>query len=91
MPNIRQYGIYQLDKTNKTKLDKVNEKLTSIKKSNKSLLNNQRNVIYPNGNAIYVITKIINKKKYYKVGYTKDLNKRLKVYNTGLIKKSMIS
>jgi prophage antirepressor-like protein len=83
MPKIRQHGIYQLDKTNKTKLDKVNKKLTSIKKSNKSLLNNQRNVTYPVGNAIYVITKIINKKKYYKIGYTKNLNKRLKVYNTG--------
>ena len=82
MPTIRKTGSYKLHKSDKTKLDKVNEKLTSIKKSNKSLLNNQRNIVYPNGNAIYVITKIINKKKYYKVGYTKDLNKRLKVYNT---------
>ncbi len=53
-----------------------------MKQSNKSLLNNQRNIIYPIVNAIYVITKIINKHKYYKVGYTKNLNKRLKVYNT---------
>ena len=83
MPQIRQYGSYVLDKTNKLKLDKVNKKLNSVKKSNKSLLNNQRNIIYPVGNALYVITKIINKKKYYKIGYTKNLNKRLKVYNTG--------
>jgi len=83
MPKIRQSGKYVLDETNKNKLDKVNKKLNSIKKSNKSLINNQRNIIYPIGNSIYVITKIINKKKYYKIGYTKDLNKRLKVYNTG--------
>ena len=83
MPQIRQYGSYILDKTNKLKLDKVNKKLNSVKKSNKSLTNNQRNIIYPDGNALYVITKIINKKKYYKIGYTKNLNNRLKVYNTG--------
>jgi hypothetical protein len=41
-----------------------------------------RNVIYPIGKSLYIIIKIINKKKYYKIGYTKNLNKRLKVYNT---------
>jgi prophage antirepressor-like protein len=83
MPTIRKTGSYKLHKSDKLKLDKVNKKFYSIKKSNKSLLNNQRNIIYPDGNALYVITKIINKKKYYKIGYTKNLNKRLKVYNTG--------
>ena len=83
MPTIRKTGNYKLHKSDKLKLDKVNKKLNSVKKSNKSLLNNQRNIIYPVGNALYVITKIINKKKYYKIGYTKNLNKRLKVYNTG--------
>ena len=83
MPTIRKTGSYKLHKSDKTKLDKVNKKLNSIKKSNKSLLNNQRNIVYPVGNALYVITKIIDKKKYYKLGYTANLNKRLKVYNTG--------
>ena len=45
-------------------------------------INNQINIVYPKGNALYVITKIHNDKKYFKIGYTKDLNKRLKVYNT---------
>jgi len=83
MPKIRETGMYILDKKSKKELDKVNKKLNSVKKSNKSLTNNQRNIIYPVGNALYVITKIINKKKYYKIGYTKNLNNRLKVYNTG--------
>ena len=83
MPTIRKMGSYKLHKSDKVKLDKVNKKLNSIKKSNKSLTNNQRNVVYPIGNSLYVITKIINKRKYYKIGYTKNLNKRLKVYNTG--------
>ena len=83
MPTIRRTGSYKLHESDKLKLDMVNEKLNYVNKSNKSLTNNQRNLIYPIGNALYVITKIINKKKYYKIGYTKNLNKRLKVYNTG--------
>ena len=54
MPKIRQSGKYVLDKTNKTKLYNVNKKLNSIKKSNKSLINNQRNIIYPVGPSLYV-------------------------------------
>ena len=77
MPTIRKTGNYKLHKLDKLKLDKVNKKLNSVKKSNKSLLNNQRNIIYPVGNALYAIIKIINKKKYYKIGYTKNLNKQI--------------
>ncbi len=69
---------------NKTKLNSINKKLNSIKQTNKSLMNNQRNIKYPIGNALYIIKKKIKTKKYYKIGYTKDLNKRLKVYNTSL-------
>jgi prophage antirepressor-like protein len=105
MPKIRKTGSYTINKFEKIKLNKINKKLSSIKKSNKEklikvskklskkiksikksnkdLLNNQRNIKYPIGNSIYIITKKINKKKYYKVGYTSNLNKRLKVYNTG--------
>ena len=82
MPEIRKTGKYILDKQSKQELDKMNHKLSLIQHENKDLLNNQRNVIYPDGNSLYVIIKVINDKKYYKVGYTKDLNKRLKVYNT---------
>jgi prophage antirepressor-like protein len=82
MPEIRKTGKYILDQKSKHKLDKMNHKLNIIQHDNKNLLNNQRNVIYPEGNALYVIIRIIDNKKYYKVGYSKDLNKRLKVYNT---------
>ena len=75
-------GKYILDNKSKKKLNKINDKFNKIKNENKELINNQRNIIYPNGKALYVITKIHNDKKYFKVGYTKDLNKRLKVYNT---------
>ena len=82
MPTIRKTGKYILDSENKTKLNTINNKLNSIKETNKNLLNNLRNIKYPTGNAIYIMTKKIKTKKYYKIGYTKDLNKRLSVYNT---------
>lgn len=82
MPQIRKNGKYIMDENNKTKLNKINQKLQEIKKDNIDLLNNQRNIIYPKGRALYIIIIIKNNKKYYKIGYTKDLNNRLKVYNT---------
>lgn len=74
LPTIRKTGSYNIE--NKDKLKKLNNEIIQLK-------NNQRNIIYPKGKAIYVIKQNYNNKKYYKIGYTKDLNKRLKVYNTG--------
>jgi len=79
MPEIRKNGKYMLNNKDKIKMEEINNKL---KTENISLINNMRNIIYPVGKALYIITKIINNKKYYKIGYTKDLNNRLKVYNT---------
>ena len=76
LPSIRKTGKYIVNKTEKDKLKSLNVEITQLK-------NNQRNIVYPEGKAIYVIKQIKNNKKYYKIGYTKDLNKRLKVYNTG--------
>ena len=74
LPTIRKTGSYNVSNMNKIKT--LNKEIIDLK-------NNQRNIKYPNGKAIYIIKKVINNKKYYKIGYTKDLNKRLKVYNTG--------
>jgi prophage antirepressor-like protein len=73
LPTIRKTGKYNVE--DKNKLKELNKEIIDLK-------NNQRNIKYPIGKAIYVIKKIINNKKYYKLGHTKDLNKRLKVYNT---------
>ena len=83
MPQIRKTGKYILDKNNKEKMKTVNNKLNLIKKYNKNLLNNQRNIKYPLGNSLYIIIKKMNNHTFYKIGYTSNLNKRLKVYNTG--------
>jgi hypothetical protein len=74
LPTIRKTGKYNVG--NKDKLKELNKEIIDLK-------NNQRNIKYPIGKAIYIIKKLINNKKYYKLGRTRDLNKRLKVYNTG--------
>ncbi len=68
LPNIRKTGKYSIDKNNIYKLKILNKEIIQLK-------NNQRNVIYPEGKAIYVIRQIINNKKYYKIRYTTNLNK----------------
>jgi hypothetical protein len=88
MPIIRKKGKYILDKESKKELDKINKKLKLIKKSNKDLLINQKNINYPEGSHIYIIKNKVNNKIYYKIGYTKNLNKRIKTYNTGNVNKT---
>ena len=83
MPTIRKTGSYKLHKSDKSKLNKINKKLNSIKKSNKSLKINQINIDYPEGSHIYIIKQKVNNKTYYKLGYTSNLNNRIKTYNTG--------
>jgi prophage antirepressor-like protein len=79
MPEIRKNGQYILNKQEKNKTDEINKEL---EQENIELKNNLRNIVYPVGSALYLITKIVHNKKYYKLGFTKNLNKRLKVYNT---------
>jgi prophage antirepressor-like protein len=90
MPKIRETGKFIMNENDKNKLDKINIKLKNIEQKNKSLINNQRNVIYPEGNALYIIKKSSYNKVYYKIGYTKNLNKRLKTYNTSFPYKIII-
>jgi prophage antirepressor-like protein len=87
MPSIRKTGKYIIDKESKKELTKINQKLKSIKKSNKELLINQKNIDYPDGNHIYIIKQKVSNKTYYKIGYTKNLNKRIKTYNSGNVNK----
>jgi hypothetical protein len=81
MPEIRKNGKYILNKQEMNKTDQINNEL---KQENIELKNNLRNIVYPIGPALYLISKVVHNKKYYKLGFTKNLNKRLKVYNTGL-------
>ncbi len=82
LPQIRKTGEYILSKAEKDKLNKINDKLKKLETDNKALINNQQHIDYPNGKYLYIIKVKHNKKLYYKIGYTKNLNDRLKTYNT---------
>jgi len=75
MPEIRKTGEFILDKQSKKKLEKINNKLNKIKHENKELINNLRNISYPKGPSLYIIKKIHNNKKYFKIGYTTNLER----------------
>ena len=79
LPNIRKYGKYEVNKKIKDKLKNLNNKIKELKKANIILKNNMIKNKYPIGEHVYII---LDDNKY-KIGYTKDLKKRLEVYNTG--------
>ena len=87
MPQIRKTGKYILEGNDKKEYDNMTKELNIHKKNNKILLNNQRNIKYPIGNALYIFYKNKDNNKYYKLGFTKNLNSRLSTYNTGLLNK----
>jgi prophage antirepressor-like protein len=79
LPKLRESGKYEVDKKTRIKLDNLNKKIKLLKDINKKLKNNMTKNKYPRGYHFY----IIKDDNMYKIGYTKDLNKRLSVYNTG--------
>jgi prophage antirepressor-like protein len=84
LPNLRKMGKYEVNKKIKIKLKNLNNKIKELEKSNILLKNNMTKNKYPIGEHVYVI---LDDSKY-KIGYTKNLKKRLEVYNTGKANKS---
>ncbi len=78
LPKLRKYGKYEVDKKTKEKIHNLNNQIKILRH------NLSKNKKYPTGYHVYII-KDDNK---YKIGYTKDLNKRLEVYNTGRANKA---
>jgi prophage antirepressor-like protein len=87
LPKLRQYGKYEVDKKTKAKLKKLNHKISLLTKSNKKLKQNMTKNKYPKGMHFYVLKD----DSMYKIGYTKDLTKRLATYNTGKENKATYS
>ena len=81
LPNLRKYGKYEVNKKIKSKLKNLNNKIKELEKLNLILKNNMTKNKYPIGEHVYVILDESTTK--YKIGYTKNLKKRLEVYNTG--------
>jgi prophage antirepressor-like protein len=87
MPQITETGKYISSKKDMALIKDLRNEINKLKKDNKVLLNDITNIIYPIGPSIYIIKQIYNDKTYYKIGYSKNLNKRLHTYNTGLVNK----
>ena len=81
LPKLRKYGKYEVDKKTKDKIHNLNHQIKILKH------NLSKNKKYPKGYHVYII-KDDNK---YKIGYTKNLNKRLEAYNTGRANKAEYS
>ena len=79
LPKLREFGKYEVDKKSKIKLDKLNKKIKLLKMSNNKLRKNMVKNKYSSGYHFY----IIKEDSMYKIGHTKNLKKRLAVYNTG--------
>ena len=78
LPKLRKYGKYEVDKKTKEKIHNLNLQIKILKH------NLSKNKKYPEGYHVY----IIEDDKKYKIGYTKNLKRRLEVYNTGRANKA---
>ena len=78
LTKLRQYGKYEVDIKTKTKIKNLNHKISLLTKSNTKLKQNMTKNKYPKGMHFYVLKD----EDMYKIGYTKDLTKRLATYNT---------
>ena len=87
LPKLRQYGKYTIDTKTQTKIKKLNHKIFLLTKTNKQLKKNMTKNKYPKGMHFYVLED----DGMYKIGYTKDLSKRLLTYNTGKANKAEYS
>ena len=86
MPEIRKKGKYILKETDKKKLDKLNNKLDNYKKELTYYYDKYDFELFTNG-YFYINEDIIIKNgkkiKCYKIGYCKDMNKRMQSYKVG--------
>ena len=80
LTNLSKYGKYEVNK--KIKLLEKNK--DSLEKQNNILKKNMTKNKYPKGMYIY----ILEDDKLYKIGYTKDLQKRINNYNVGKANKT---
>jgi prophage antirepressor-like protein len=87
LPKLRNFGYYEIDDKTKNKIKNLNHKISLLTKSNNKLKKNMTKNKYPNGLHFYVLKD----EGMYKIGQTKNLNKRLSTYNTGKANKAEYS
>jgi len=93
LPTIRKTGIYKMKEKDNNKLKELNNKLKTKMKKIEEKVNyfEDKHIYKPTTNSyIYIIKKEIGSKTCYKIGYTNDIKKRIKVYKTGKSNISMV-
>jgi prophage antirepressor-like protein len=78
LPELRRKNIFSSDKDITKLLQKINE----LETKNKLLQNDLKLEKFPEGAIVYVTEEIYNNEKYYRIGKTNDMNKRIKIHNT---------
>ena len=93
LPTIRKSGQYKISAKDNIKLQKLNKKLkdkiTKITEEN-NYYEDTHNYKPTKNSYIYIIKKNIGTKRCYKIGYTDDIKKRIKIYKTGTSKLKII-
>lgn len=83
LPSLRKKGKYELNTILKKEIKTMNEKMNQYKRKILLLENNNKKPVNPKGGYIYLIQPPTEKdEKKYKIGKTKNIDKRLNVYNT---------
>lgn len=79
LPKLRKKNIDTTDE----EINKLLNKITELENKNKMLLNDLKLEKFPDGAMVYVIEDFdTDGVKYYKIGKTDNMNKRISVYNT---------
>ena len=79
LPTLRKKNIDTTD----VEINKLLQKINELETKNKLLQNDLKLEKFPDGAMVYVIEDIdIDNEKYYKIGKTDDMNKRIGIYNT---------
>lgn len=79
LPKLRKKNVDTTDE----EINKLLNKITELENKNKMLLNDLKLEKFPDGAMVYVVEDFdMDGTKYYKIGKTDNMNKRISVYNT---------
>ncbi|AYV83099.1 MAG: BRO-N domain protein [Hyperionvirus sp.] len=84
LPEIHKYGKYELSKKHQIEMEKTRKEMYALKQNVKNMKHNAKKIKYPKGGAIYIIRPLAGDPAFLKIGKTRDLEKRIRTYNTGV-------
>lgn len=87
LPSIRKYGKYKFEESHNEEMFKLTQEMDILQKTNNILENDLKKDKYPNGSVFYVIKYSDGIDNYYRIGQTKNMNERKKVYESHLLHK----